>query len=99
MKIESLSNYPPYRKNSTAAPAKNAAASPPAQKTDVAEFNRGQASPPDKSLLSLKSTLLRDAAQATPAQSLAELKTAVREGRYYRSTDELVNAILGSQTE
>lgn len=92
MKINALSGYNVYRKNGTA-PVKAQAAPERAGKTDVVEFSRGQTSAPDQ-MPSLKASILSDIAQPTSPQKLAELKAAVQAGSYYRSTDELVNAIL-----
>lgn len=96
MKIDALSSYPAYRGGG--APAKAAAArSDRTGKTDVVDFSRGQSAAPDKNLLAIKSGILHDVAMPTPAKDLAALKESIREGSYHRSTDEIVDAILGNQ--
>lgn len=99
MKIDAMSGYGVFRTNNNAAvPAKVPAAAPEAlNKTDVVDFSRGQTPAPDKSLLAIKSSILRDIAQPADPEALAALREDVRAGAYRPSTDELVDAILGNR--
>lgn len=97
MKIDAMSGYPVYRKNAAGPAHKTNAPSENTAKTDVVEFSHSQATALDKDLVTLKSGILRDAARPASPEKLAALKESIREGSYRRSTDELVNAILGDE--
>lgn len=96
MKIDAMSGYSVYRKNSGASPAKAAPSqTESANKTDVVEFSRGQTAAPNKDFLSLKSGIMSDISRSASPEKLAALKDSIREGSYRPSMDQLVDAILG----
>lgn len=96
MKIDAMSGYLPIRKAGAPASAKQPV-SQPAAKTDVVDFSRGLAAPPDtdKSILALRSSILHDAAKPADAKKLAALKESVRAGAYRPSSEAIADAVLG----
>jgi len=95
MKVDFSANINLYRKNA-AGGQKTARGETGKGKTDVVEFTRGATTTPDKGMAALKASVLSDVGRNAEAERLNQLSQSVKDGAYRVSTEDLVDAILGS---